>query len=156
MSSISDDSVFQLNRREALKVGAGAVAAVGIGAQEGPAQDGSGARGGGPAPGSMRAPGEIAPFIGPGYKNNSNRIGHNGPVDDTTRKIVEFVHNFDESLVTPSVVEWFNRTMIDSMASLIAGFEFEAPRILAPCGGLVLCLAGAGLPCRAAGRRAGC
>ena len=52
-------------------------------------------------------------------------------MDDTTRKIVKFVSEFRESALTPSVVRAVNRTMVDSMAATIAGFEEEAVRIAA-------------------------
>ena len=79
----------------------------------------------------MRSPGEISPFTGPGYKNTAKRLGGNGPMDDTTRKIVRFVHEFSASKMTPAATHAFNRTMIDSMASLVAGFEEEPCRIAA-------------------------
>ncbi len=79
----------------------------------------------------MRAPGEIAPFTGPGYKNNFNRLGQNGPMDDTTQKIVKFVHDFKESDITPAAKKQFDRTMLDSMASVVAGFELDETRITA-------------------------
>src|SRR5262249_28623427 len=123
-----------IDRRELMKIGAVAVTAAAVSAPAA-AQDfqGGGANVGsqGPAPGSMRAPGEIAPFTGPGYVNNFNRRGDNGPMDDTTAKIVKFAHEYDESKVTPSAEQWFNRTMVDSLAALVAGFELEEPRIAA-------------------------
>ncbi len=128
-----DKPEFSLDRRELMKLGAGTAMAAAMAAPSASAQRGGGGAGGQqrtvPAPGSMRAPGDIAPFTGPGYKNNFDRLGNNGPMDDTSRKIVKFVHGYDESKVTPSAVQWFNRTMIDSMAALIAGFEEEPCRI---------------------------
>ncbi len=122
-------SSMSLGRRDLMKLGAGAVvlshAAPSASGQEGAPQRSS------PAPGSMRSPGEIAPFTGPGYKNNFNRLGNNGPMDDTTRKIVKFVSGFKESDMTPAATAQFNRTMVDSMAAIIAGFEEEPCRIAA-------------------------
>ena len=127
-----NSETFSVDRRELMKLGAGTVMAAALAVPSASAQQGAGVpQGPVPAPGSMRGPGEIAPFTGPGYTYNPNRIGKNGPVDDTTARIVKWVHDFDGSLVTPPVVEMFNRTIIDTMASVIAGFEFEAPRILA-------------------------
>ena len=59
----------------------------------------------------MRQPGEISPFTGPGYKNDFNRVGHNGPMDDATRKIVKFVAEFKASKMTPEATHAFNRTL---------------------------------------------
>ena len=79
----------------------------------------------------MRLPGEIAPFSGPGYKNPAKRLWGNGPMDDTTQKIVSWVHGFKASDITPATKKRFDETMIDSMASLVAGFEEENCRIAA-------------------------
>src|SRR4030095_5511956 len=49
-------------------------------------------------------------------------------MDDRTRKIVKFVREFKESDMTPSVIRAANRTMVDSMASVVAGFEGDAAR----------------------------
>ena len=78
------------------------------------------------APGAMRAPGEIAPFTGPAYKNDYGRFKQNGPMDDTTRKIVKFVHDFNQSNMSAATIKEVNRTMIDSMAAIVAGFEEDA------------------------------
>jgi len=72
-------------------------------------------------------------------------------MDDTTRKIVKFVSEFKESDMTPPVVKAANRTMVDSMAALIAGFEEEAVRIaartarLSPAGSLKCTVLGYGI-----------
>src|SRR5262245_60249193 len=137
-----------LDRRQLLKLGAG-VMSTAIAAPAA-AQQGSQART--PvAPGSMRKPGEISPITGPGYKNDFNRIGHNGPMDDTTRKVVKFVSEFKASKMTADATRAFNRTMIDSMASLVAGFEEEPCRIaarvarLSPAGSMKCTILGYGL-----------
>ena len=52
-------------------------------------------------------------------------------MDDMTRQIVKFVSAFDESRMTPAVVHAVNRTMIDTMAAIIFGFEEEPTRIAA-------------------------
>ena len=122
---------FSVDRRELMKLGAGAVLSASVAGPAAAAQEESAPRAGrtAPAPGSMRAPGEIAPFTGPGYKNTANRLNGNGPMDDTTRKIVSWVHGFKESDITPAAKKRFDETMIDSMASLVAGFEEENCRI---------------------------
>jgi 2-methylcitrate dehydratase len=85
-----------------------------------------------PAPrGSTRAPGTPRPHTAPGYTNHYNRLGGNGPMDDHTRRIVRFVRDFNESRLTPSVVDALNRTLRDSMACMVAGFEQEPVRIAA-------------------------
>src|SRR5262249_8029018 len=80
MSSRNLSSGFdgQLDRRDLLKLGGGAVAAAALAAQA-PAQEMAEAAPRGPAPHAMRLPGEIAPFTGPGYKYTANRLAGNGP-----------------------------------------------------------------------------
>jgi 2-methylcitrate dehydratase len=117
-----------LDRRQLLKFGAGVVTTAAVPAT---AQQRRATQPAPVAPGSVRKSGEISPFTGPGYKNDVNRVGHNGPMDDTTRKIVKFVTEFKASKMTPEATHAFNRTMIDSMASLVAGFEEEPCRIAA-------------------------
>jgi 2-methylcitrate dehydratase len=83
------------------------------------------------APGSTRAPGTPRPHTGASFTNHYNRLGANGPMDDTTRKIVQFVRGFDRSRLTPSAVNAINRTLLDSAACFVAGFEQEPVRIAA-------------------------
>lgn len=66
-----------------------------------------------------------------GWKNDAHRASGNGPVDDTTRQIVKYVASFSESNLTPAVADAAGETMLDSIASLIAGFESEPVRISA-------------------------
>jgi 2-methylcitrate dehydratase len=118
-----------LGRRDLMKLGAGVVTTALAGSRV------DAQRGGGPQntppPGSMPGPDEPRPVTGPGYKNDYNRLAGNGPMDDTTRKIVKFVHDFKESDITPSALKSANRTMIDSVASIVAGFEEDAARAAA-------------------------
>jgi len=119
-----------------MKLGAG-VAAAALTADRVLAQRGGGGGGGGadvpvPPPGSP-PPDGWRPHTGPGYQNTANRYGGNGPMDDTTRKIVKFVDEYKESDMSPAVVKAVNRTMVDSMAAAIAGFEEEAVRVAARC-----------------------
>jgi 2-methylcitrate dehydratase len=99
----------------------------------------------------MPPPTEWRPHTGPGYRNEANRLGGNGPMDETTAKIVAFVHGFKESDLSPSVVKAVNRTMVDSMASAIAGFEEDSVRIaartarLSPAGPLKCTVLGYGI-----------
>ncbi len=121
-----------LGRRELLKLGAGVVMTAT--AAEHVSSQGEG-RGGSQrppaAPGSPRPAGELRPHTGPGYKNDYNRLGGNGPMDDTTRKIVTFVREFSETSLSPSAITAINRTMVDSMGALISGFEGAACRVAA-------------------------
>jgi 2-methylcitrate dehydratase len=118
-----------LGRRDLMKLGAGVVTTALAGSRV------DAQRGGGPQntppPGSMPNPDDPRPHTGPGYKNDYNRLAGNGPMDDTTRKIVTFVHDFKESDITPSALKAVNRTMIDSVASIVAGFEEDAARAAA-------------------------
>ncbi len=120
-----------LRRRDLIRLGAGVVASALTGRA-------ASAEAGGriqnqvpaPPPGSP-PPDEWRPHTGPGYKYTANRYGGNGPMDESTRKIVEFVHGYRYANMSPSVVRAVNRAMVDSIASVFAGFEEEAVRIAA-------------------------
>src|SRR5712691_11746073 len=111
--------VSGLGRRDLIKLGAGVVTTALAGSRL------DAQRGGGPQntppPGSMPNPDEPRPHTGPGYNNDYNRLAGNGPMDDTTRTIVKFVHDFKDSDITPSALKAVNRTMIDSVAASVAG-----------------------------------
>lgn len=111
-----------LGRRDLLMLGAGVVGTA-LTAQRVNAQA--------PAPGSTRKPGIPRVQTRSGYKTPLGRLGNNGPMDDTSRKIVRFVTDFNESKLTEPIVKAFNRTMIDSMASIVSGFDEEPVRIAA-------------------------
>ena len=66
-----------------------------------------------------------------GWKNTARRSSGNGPMDNTTRQIVEYVTSFSEANLNPAVIDALGNTMVDSIASLIAGFESEPARISA-------------------------
>jgi 2-methylcitrate dehydratase len=122
-----------LRRRDLMKLGAGVVATA-LTVQRTHAQrGGGGAAGQIQPPGSPPPPDEWRPHTGPGYTYQANRLDANGPMDATTSKIVKYVHEFKPSDLTPSAVRAVNRTMVDSMAAVIAGFEEEAVRIAARC-----------------------
>jgi 2-methylcitrate dehydratase len=125
-----------LGRRELMKIGAGAFVASAISAPAAsvaPAELPQNERPSGPpaAPGSMRKPGEIAPFSSAGYKNPAERLAGNGPMDDTTARIVKWVRDYDVSQSSPATIRALNRTMLDSMSAIVAGFEEEPCRIAA-------------------------
>ena len=133
-------------RRDLLKIGAGVVLTA-TASERASSQEGSGAQRDSPAPGSGRPVGELRPHTASGYRNDYGRLAGNGPMDDTTRKIVSFVREFSSNHLTPPVVAAVNRTMVDTMAALVAGFEAEPCRIgarlarMSPPGSLKNCRA---------------
>jgi 2-methylcitrate dehydratase len=66
---------------------------------------------------------------GAGWVNNSGRAFGNGPMDESTRRIVDWVHGFSESDLTPSCLETINYLQHDTLGSLFGGFESEPARI---------------------------
>lgn len=68
---------------------------------------------------------------GSGWKYKANRSFGNGPIDETTREIVEYVSSFSESQLSDSLIDAVCFTMLDSIAALIAGFESESARVCA-------------------------
>jgi 2-methylcitrate dehydratase len=68
---------------------------------------------------------------GPGWRNEAHRASGNGPMDDESRELVHYVGSFSERDLTNSLVDAVSLTMLDSIASLIAGFESEPARITA-------------------------
>ena len=68
---------------------------------------------------------------GPGWVNNSGRAFGNGPMDETTRRITEFVDWYNESKLSPKLIETINYLMCDTLAVFYAAFESEPIRICA-------------------------
>ncbi|HYL38297.1 MAG TPA: MmgE/PrpD family protein [Bryobacteraceae bacterium] len=68
---------------------------------------------------------------GPGWVNNSSRAFGNGPMDECSRRIVEFVSSYSESKLTAPLVETINYLMVDTLAAFYGGFESEPLRIIA-------------------------
>lgn len=68
---------------------------------------------------------------GPGWKHEATRASGNGAMDATSRRIVEYVHAFSAADLTPALESACNNTMLDSIASLVSGFESEPARICA-------------------------
>lgn len=122
----------RVGRRELLRLGTGAVIGT-LAAERALSQDRSRSRGGteAPAKGSPRPDGELRPHTGPGYVGSTDRLGANGPMDDATRAIVSFVHGYRPADMSATTLAMVNRTMVDSAACAIAGFENEAVRICA-------------------------
>ena len=121
-----------LGRRDLLKLGAGVVAGA-VTASEALAQRGGGRGSRGPVPpvGSGRPEGELRPHTGPGYVNDYNRLDGNGPMDDATRKIVDFAQKYNYADISPTTLKMVNRTMVDSIGCAFAGFEEHAVRVCA-------------------------
>jgi len=66
---------------------------------------------------------------GPGWVNNSGRASGNGPMDECSRRIVEFVSSYSESNLTDSLLETIGYLMADTLGALYGGFESEPARI---------------------------
>src|ERR1700674_2276799 len=66
---------------------------------------------------------------GPGWVNNSGRAFGNGPMDECSRRIVEFVSSYSESNLTDSLLETIGYLMADTLGALYGGFESEPARI---------------------------
>lgn len=131
-----------LDRRALMKLGAGAVAGHALGASTGVAQEGA-------RPGTAPAAQAAAPAYrperwreelrysgvpmatGPGWRNTANRASGNGTPDETTRRIVEYVHGFSATNLSTALERAAGNTLLDSIASLVSGFESEPARICA-------------------------
>lgn len=119
-----------LGRRDLMKLGAGAAVMATVGA--GP----SGSVAAQESSGSGAARPQL-PLVstGPGYKNNANRLSGNGPMDATTRQLVEYTASFSESAFKDNMVR-ANWTMLDTLVAHMAGFESEPARICAQMGSM--------------------
>ena len=127
-----------LDRRELMKLGVGAGLVMGQGltpsivaAQEAAP---AGSRDSSYRPASWRNGLRYAGVemeTGPGFKHVSNRASGNGAMDETSRRIVAYAHALSASDLTPELESAFAATMIDSIASLVSGFESEPARICA-------------------------
>jgi len=120
-------NIRDLARRDIMKAGAGAVVTA-IGAsgalgQTRPNPDGH-------VPSTQPSPVSNAPAAGQ-VSTGGPRSSGNGPMDDTTRKLVSYVQAFSERDLTDQLVAAFNNTMLDSIAALITGLDSEPARICA-------------------------
>ena len=109
-----------IDRRRLLKLGAGMGAGVVMGGALEPRRARRHSSAGGPPLQS-----------GPGWKHTSTRASGNGAMDATSRRIVEYVHAFSAADLTPRLQDAFANTMLDTIASLVSGFESEPARICA-------------------------
>jgi hypothetical protein len=121
-----------VGRRDLIKLGAGLVVGA-VTASDALAQRGGGRGSRGPVPpvGSGRPADELRPHTGPGYINDYNRLDGNGPMDDATRKIVDFAQKYNYADMSPTTLKMANRTMVDSIGCAFAGFEEHAVRVCA-------------------------
>jgi 2-methylcitrate dehydratase len=110
-----------LGRRDLMKMGIGAGAGLALGALfDAPVAA---------AQESPNRPIDIRTETHAGWTNDANRSSGNGPMDDVSRQVVEYVTSFSESQITDSLTDAVCYTLLDSMAALIAGFESEPGRI---------------------------
>ncbi len=128
------------DRRELLKLGAGVGAGIVVGEMLSSAS--AVAQGGAPpAAGSLVYRPErwreqlrysgVKLETGPGFKHDAQRAAGNGSMDPTSRKIVEYARAFSAADLTAPLESAFANTMLDSIASLVSGFESEPARICA-------------------------
>jgi 2-methylcitrate dehydratase len=121
-----------LGRREVMKIGAGVVMTT-----LAPAIPARAQRQEPPAPERRQRQAAVRPEgVKPittraGYKNPVNRVGGNGPMDETTRRYVSFVHSFNESNLTPPVIAGLNKLMIDALTAWIGSFNSEIGQVCA-------------------------
>jgi 2-methylcitrate dehydratase len=73
----------------------------------------------------------VEPRSGPGFVLAGDREAGNSPLDSTSRRIVEYARTFSPADLTPALESAFASTMLDSIASLVSGFESEPARICA-------------------------
>src|ERR1700730_2476440 len=91
-------------RRDVMKMGVGAAMAA-LGARTGLAQQGETAQSLVRQPLRGAAPElKVGAITRSGWTNNANRISGNGPMDETTRQAVEYVHKFSDANLTPPAV----------------------------------------------------
>src|SRR4029077_14813679 len=122
-----------LGRRDLMKLGAGVV----VTSLSGGGAAAEDAQGGGAKGRTASSPSNgVTTVTGAGYKNDANRLFGNGPMDNTSRQLVSFVHGFSESNLTDQLLAGLSNTMLDSIAALIVGFDSEPGRVGARMGKL--------------------
>jgi 2-methylcitrate dehydratase len=69
-------------------------------------------------------------YTGAGWVNNSGRASGNGPMDECSRRIVEWVDSYSASKMTDKLTEALNTLLLDTMGVVMgSGFESEPARI---------------------------
>jgi 2-methylcitrate dehydratase len=63
-----------------------------------------------------------------GYVYDANRESNNGPMDDTTRKIVTYVSQFNSSKISSADRAALNKITLDYLAAMVSGFEEPSVR----------------------------
>ena len=123
-----------LGRRDLMKIGAGVVmttlasqAAITRAAEEAPSKPAGSAAPAKPEGGNPEYNWRKV-TAGPGYKNDANRLHGNGPMDNTTRQLVEYTKAFSAADLTSNLLPGIGTTMIDCLAAIITGFESEPMR----------------------------
>jgi 2-methylcitrate dehydratase len=107
----SQPAPMRPRRRDVIRLGAAAVISA-VGASRISAQENAKEGAAWPPPVRTRA----------GYVYDAKRQG-NGPMDESSRKIVQYVRGFSEKNLTDADITVLNKIMLDAMASLVAGFE---------------------------------
>lgn len=121
-----------LGRRQLMKLGAGAVAAIStLGGKTAIAQEEEEGGGAGRGGREVSRPEGVVVRTGAGYKNDSGRIYGNGPMDETSRRLVSFVTKYTESDLNDSLTKALGNTMLDTVAAAAAGFDSDAGRLAA-------------------------
>jgi 2-methylcitrate dehydratase len=115
--SIAHPKARAVGRRDLIKAGVGAV----VTAMQAPSAIGQ------ELP-TQAVPTSRVASIGDAVATGARSSG-NGPMDDTTRRLVSYAYSFSESNLTDQIVDAFDNTMLDSIAALITGFESEPARI---------------------------
>ena len=121
----------RVDRRDLMKMGAGAVLAT-LGSKTAAAQEGQATSTPKRAGGDSNL--ESVVRAAPGWKNDANRLNGNGPMDETSRYIVSWVHSFSEAQLTDSILTSMSSWVVDTLAAWISGFETEQARIGARLG----------------------
>lgn len=67
-------------------------------------------------------------FAGPGWVNNSGRAFGNGPMDECSRRLVEYASSYHVNY-TDGFLEAFDYLMLASLADIYSGFESQPARI---------------------------
>src|SRR5258708_3439525 len=63
-----------------------------------------------------------------GWKNTSGRSSGNGPMDDTSRKIVSYVKSFSTKVTDEMMTDIGRVMLLDTIGAGIAGFETDSAR----------------------------
>src|ERR1700722_9150970 len=93
----ADSSSANFARRDLIKLGTGVVTTT-FGKQGSAAKNAE--KNSAEGQGEFSHPQAVVMRTGAGWKNNANRASGNGPIDDTTRKLVSYVSSMSEARLT--------------------------------------------------------